>query len=194
MTAQFISLPDVSVASHPIGGDIDPPETLSTAVYVELRQLAANQMRREPEGQTLQPTALVHEAWLRLGGQFGGAWNSRGHFLSAAAEAMRRILVERARHRRRIRHGGDWKRLDWESLDVVNLAESTPDDALLPINEALEKFAILFPEQCQLIQLRFFAGLSIADAAMAMNISPTTAKRHWAFSRAWLLAELKAVP
>jgi RNA polymerase sigma factor (TIGR02999 family) len=170
-------------------GDPKAAEELLPLVYEELRHLAAAKMAKEAPGQTLQPTALVHEAWLRLVGSGPQDWNSRGHFFGAAAEAMRRILIERARKRGRGRHGGGLVRLDGRQLDV---AITTDDDLLLRVDEALEKLALEAPDKAQLVKLRFFAGLSIAEAAAAMGIAPATAKRHWAFARAWLFTELQA--
>jgi len=156
-------------------------------VYEELRRLAACKLAGEAEGQTLQPTALVHEAWLRLGGA-SQRWNHRGHFFGAAAEAMRRILIDRARKRKRERHGHGLQRLN---LDDVDVAATADDETLLRVNEALDKFAAESPEKAELVKLRFFAGVSIREAAQALGISEATAKRHWAYARAWLLSELK---
>jgi RNA polymerase sigma factor (TIGR02999 family) len=168
-------------------GDAAPADELLPAVYEELRRLAAHKMAHEREGQTLQPTALVHEAWLKLSGS-SQQWNSRGHFFSAAAEAMRRILIDRARKRNRERHGHGLQRLN---LDDVNVAATADDHTLLCVNEALEKFATEAPEKAELVKLRYFAGLSIPEAAQALGISDATAKRHWTYARAWLGAELK---
>jgi RNA polymerase sigma factor (TIGR02999 family) len=170
-------------------GEARAAEELLPLVYEELRHLAAAKMAKEAPGQTLQPTALVHEAWLRLAGSGPQHWNSRGHFFGAAAEAMRRILIERARKRGRVRHGGGLVRLDGRQLDV---AITTDDDLLLRVDEALEELALEAPDKAQLVKLRFFAGLSIAEAAEALGIAPATAKRHWAFARAWLFTELQA--
>ncbi len=155
-------------------------------VYEELRRLAAHKMASEAPGQTLQPTALVHEAWLKIAGS-DQKWNHRGHFFAAAAEAMRRILIDRARKRMRERHGGQFERVN---LDSVDLAASTDDETLLCLNEALEKLAVEAPDKAELIKLRYFAGLSIADAARSLGISDATAKRHWAYARAWLYCEM----
>lgn len=157
-------------------------------VYEELRKLAAARLAHEPEGQTLQPTALVHEAWLKLAGS-QQQWNSRGHFFGAAAEAMRRILIDRARKRNRERHGAGLERVN---LDSVDLAVGTDDETLLRLDEALERFASEAPDKAALVKLRYFAGLTLADAAAAQGISLATAKRHWAYARAWLLCELTA--
>jgi RNA polymerase sigma factor (TIGR02999 family) len=170
-------------------GDEQAAERLLPLVYEELRHLAAAKLAREAPGQTLQPTALVHEAWLRLVGSGNQHWNGRGHFFGAAAEAMRRILIERARRRHRRRHGHGLVRLDLSDLDVAVTAD---DDVLLRVDEALEKLEAEAPERARLVKLRFFAGLSVLEAASTMGVAPVTAKRHWAFARAWLLAELRA--
>ena len=169
-------------------GDPAAAEELLPQVYEELRKLASSRLAGEGAGQTLQPTALVHEAWLKLVKAGPQQWNSRGHFFCAAAEAMRRILIDRARRRKRARHGQGLARVD---LDQVDVAVTTDDDTLLQVNEALERLAAAYPDKAQLIQLRFFAGLSIEDAARSLGISPATAKRHWSFARAWLYAELR---
>lgn len=169
-------------------GDERAAEKLLPLVYDELRHLAAAKMAREAPGQTLQPTALVHEAWLQLVGSGHEHWNGRGHFFGAAAEAMRRILIDRARKRHRKRHGHGLVRLDLDQLDV---AITTDDDLLLRVNEALEKLAAEAPDRAQLVKLRFFTGLSVTEAADVLGIAPATAKRYWAFARAWLLAELQ---
>src|SRR5215831_18756431 len=170
------------------GGDPNAAHELLPLVYEELRKLAAHRMACEAPGQTLQPTALVHEAWLRLVGSAEQTWNSRGHFFAAAAEAMRRILVENARRKGRRKHGGELQRLDFSELDV---ASAERDDAVLAVNEALDKLAGHDPVGAELIKLRFFAGLSNADAAKALGLAERTAKRTWAYARAWLYEELK---
>ena len=162
-------------------------QELLPLVYTELRRLAAQKMAHEAHGQTLQPTALVHEAWLKLAGS-GQRWNHRGHFFAAAAEAMRRILIDRARKRKRERHGHGLQRLNFDEVDV---AITTDDEVLLCVNEALEKLAQEAPAKAELVKLRYFAGLSINEAASALGISEATAKRHWRYARAWLCAELK---
>jgi RNA polymerase sigma factor (TIGR02999 family) len=169
-------------------GDERAAERLLPLVYDELRHLAAARLAQEAPGQTLQPTALVHEAWLRLVGSGNEHWNSRGHFFGAAAEAMRRILIDRARKRHRQRHGHGLIRVDLAQLDV---AITTDDDLLLRVNEALERLEAEAPDRARLVKLRFFTGLSVTEAAEAMDVAPATAKRHWAFARAWLLAELQ---
>src|SRR6266478_6100153 len=169
-------------------GDPKATDELLPLVYEELRKLAAHKMANEMPGQTLQPTALVHEAYLRLIGSGQEHWSGRGHFFAAAAEAMRRILVENARRKQRVKHGGEMQRLDLTSLDVAII---THDEHLLAVNEALDKLAARDPLGAQLIKLRFFAGLSNVDAARLLEIPERTAKRTWAYARAWLYEELK---
>jgi len=156
-------------------------------VYEELRKLAAHRMAHEPPGHTLQPTALVHEAYLRLVRSGEGQWDNRGHFFSAAAEAMRRILVENARRKQRLKHGGELRRVN---LTTLELAVTADDDSLLALDEALRKLADQDALGAKLIELRFFAGLSNIDAARLLGISERTAKRAWAYARAWLFEEL----
>src|SRR5262245_43300884 len=169
-------------------GDAHAAEQLLPLVYDELRKLAAERMAQEKPAQTLQATALVHEAYLRLvDGNKARHWDSRGHFFAAAAEAMRRILVESARKKKRQRHGGGRRRVDLQ--EAVSLADS-PDDDLLALDEALTRLAAREPAKAELVKLRYFAGLSIDEAADLMHISRSTAKRYWAFARAWLLAEI----
>jgi RNA polymerase sigma factor (TIGR02999 family) len=169
-------------------GDPHAAEQLLPLVYDELRRLAAEKLANEPPGQTLQATALIHEAYLRLVDvDQPQLWNGRGHFFAAAAESMRRILVESARKKKRLRHGGGRRRVDLQ--EAVSLADSPPDD-LLALDEALTRLAAREPAKAELVTLRYFAGLSIDEAADLMHISRTTAKRYWAFARAWLLAEI----
>ena len=162
------------------------------AVYVELRAIASAKMAGERANVTLQPTALVHEAWLRLGGDAQPAWQNRAHFFAAAAEAMRRILIDRARRRHRVRHGGGQRPIDLDG--VPQLAAENPDNdgRLLAVDEALERFAALEPQRAQLVKLRFFVGLTLDEASQVLGISESTAKRWWAFARAWLYRELDA--
>jgi RNA polymerase sigma factor (TIGR02999 family) len=158
-------------------------------VYDELRRLAAHKLANEAPGQTLQTTALVHEAWLRLAGKDADSqWQNRTHFLAAAAEAMRHILIDKARRKQRVRHGGGLTRLNLDQLDV---ATATDDETLLLVDEALTKFAAEDPVKADLVKLRYFVGLSIPEAAAAMGMSESTAKRAWAYARAWLYDELK---
>jgi RNA polymerase sigma factor (TIGR02999 family) len=170
-------------------GDPHAAAQLLPLVYEELRRLAADKLARETPGQTLQPTALVHEAYLRLvGAEQGQHWNSRGHFFAAAAEAMRRILVENARRKQRVRHGGGRKRL---ALDEACSVAQPPDDDLLDLDEALTRLATQDPVRAELVKLRFFAGMSMPEAAATLGISLATAERYWAFARVWLYAELQ---
>jgi RNA polymerase sigma factor (TIGR02999 family) len=168
-------------------GDPRAAEQLLPLVYDELRKLAAQKLAQEKPGQTLQATALVHEAYLRLVDvPTAPHWHGRGHFFAAAAEAMRRILIDNARRKRRPKHGGDRRRVDLD--DAPDLAD--PHDALLALDEALGKLAEQEPAKAELVKLRYFAGLSLEEAAACLRISPATAKRHWAVARAWLFAAL----
>jgi RNA polymerase sigma factor (TIGR02999 family) len=172
-------------------GDPRAQDRLLELVYGELRRLAAAKLSREYAAQTLQPTALVHEAWLRLGGDAQPAWENRAHFFGAAAEAMRRILIDRARKRQAVRHGGGLQRVD---LDGTGMEVAGPggDDELLAVSEALERLAAEHPRKAQLVKLRYFAGLTIEQAAATLGVSAPTAKRDWAFARAWLYQAIKA--
>ncbi len=171
-------------------GDAKASEALLPLVYDELRRMAAAKMARERPGQTLQATALVHEAWLKVSAGSGQKWQNRRHFFGAAAEAMRRILIDRARKRNRTRHGAGLERVDLQSIEI---AETATDAQLLAINEVVERFAEESPERAELVKLRYFVGLSIPDAAEALGISESTAKRQWTYARAWLFRELKAM-
>jgi len=164
-------------------GDPSAPEELLPLVYDELRKLAAARMASEPAGQTLQPTALVHEAYLRLVGGEERAWDSRGHFFAAAAEAMRRIVVETARRKKRAKHGGGRERVE---VELADLPTRLPPDDLLALDEALGQLEQLDPVKARLVTLRYFAGMTIEQAAAALNISRVTAHRYWTFARAWL--------
>jgi RNA polymerase sigma factor (TIGR02999 family) len=168
-------------------GDPRAAERLLPLVYEELRKLAAAKMAREVAGQTLQPTALVHEAWLRLSGDQDRAWESRAHFFGAAAEAMRRILIDNARRRNALRHGGGQARLDIQEIEI---AAPAPDDQLLAIDEALARFSVLDSRKAELVKLRYFIGMTIEEAARALSISEATAKRWWEYARAWLYTEV----
>jgi RNA polymerase sigma factor (TIGR02999 family) len=165
-------------------GDPRAAHELLPLVYEELRKLAAQKMAQEAPGQTLQATALVHEAWLRLGGDDQPAWDNRGHFFAAAAEAMRRIVIDNARRKRRARHGGDWERVDLAGIQVP--APAPDEEELLAVHEALDELAALDSRKAELVKLRFFVGLSFAEAAQVLGVSEVTAKRDWAFARAWL--------
>lgn len=170
-------------------GDLQASAQLLPLVYQELRRLAAAKLAHEKPGQTLQATALVHEAWLRLvGTDHAQVWNNRGHFFGAAAESMRRILVDRARQKACTRHGGERQRVD---LRHVRLATADPDETVLAIDEALEKLAREAPEKAEVVKLRYFAGMTHAEIAQAHGVSLTTVERHWAFARSWLYREIK---
>lgn len=169
-------------------GNAQAAQELLPLVYDALRRLAAYKMAHETPGQTLQPTALVHEAWLRLGGQENQAWNGRPHFFGAAAEAMRRILIDNARRKRALRHGGGRQRMDIQELEIVAAVQ---DEDLLEVNEALERFAAQDKQKAELVKLRYFTGLTIDEAAEILGISAPTANRWWAYARAWLHKEIE---
>jgi RNA polymerase sigma factor (TIGR02999 family) len=169
-------------------GDPHAAAQLLPLVYDELRKLAAQKMSQEAPGQTLQATALVHEAYLRLVGDNQGAWDSRGHFFAAAAEAMRRILVEQTRRKRRVRHGGGKQRID---LDEACAFVQPPSEDLLALDEALSRLASLNPVRAEVIKLRFFAGLTMPEVAQVLGLSLPTVERYWTAARAWLYAELR---
>jgi RNA polymerase sigma factor (TIGR02999 family) len=170
-------------------GDAHAAEQLLPLVYDELRKLAAQKLLQEKPGQTLQATALVHEAYLRLVDTAKAQqWDSRGHFFAAAAEAMRRILIDRARAKRSEKRGGDRKQID---IDAIDLATNAAPDQLLAVDDALAKLARQDPAAARLVELRYFAGLTIEDAGKTLGISTATAYRHWNYARAWLHAELR---
>ena len=172
-------------------GDLHAAEQLLPLVYEELRKLAAQRMAQERPGQTLQATALVHEAYLKLLGtaDVRPQWNSRGHFFAAAAEAMRRILIDSARRKSRVKHGGDQQRVD---LDQSCSVAGAVSDDLLALDEALAKLAAEEPVKAELVKLRYFAGLTLEQAAEALQISAATANRHWIYARAWLYQAIAA--
>ena len=170
-------------------GDPTAADQLLPLVYEELRRLAAHKMANEAASQTLQPTALVHEAWLRLVGDENQKWDGRAHFFGAAAEAMRRILIDRARRKRAARHGGGQQRVD---ILEVDLASPTGDDQLLAVNEALDKLAGQDKVEAELVKLRYFVGLTNEEAADVLGISPRTAKYYWTHARAWLFREIRS--
>ena len=177
------------------GGDRDDPwtaEQLLPLVYHELRNLAASALAREKPGQTIQATALVHEAYVRLAGKSETAveWGSRNHFLAAAAEAMRRILIENARRKNAEKRGGSLRRIDLQEVATLEEARGTPLDDLLALDDALQRFATEEPIKAELVKLRYFAGLSIEEAAAVLGISRATAVRYWDYSRSWLYCEL----
>ena len=170
-------------------GDAHAAAELLPLVYNELRELAAARLAAEAPGQTLQATALVHEAYLRLvGGEPQRDWDGRGHFFAAAAEAMRRILINRARDRGRVKRGGGWRRLH---LDDLNLSVAEPPDEFLILNDALDKLAQEDPACAELVKLRFFAGLTLDEAAETLGVARRTADRSWAFARSWLYVALR---
>jgi RNA polymerase sigma factor (TIGR02999 family) len=170
-------------------GDPKAADELLPLVYGELRKLAASKMAHESPNQTLQPTALVHEAWLRLVGDANPKFDGRAHFFAAAAEAMRRILIDKARRKRALRHGGGQHRIDLEEADVASPAD---DDQLLAINDALDKLAVQNRLEAELVKLRYFVGMSLEEVAEVLGISARTADNYWAHARAWLFRELKA--
>jgi len=168
-------------------GDSRATDELLPVVYQELRRMARVQLGHEKPGQTLQPTALVHEAYLRLVGNGDVAWNNRGHFFGAASQAMRRILVERARHRSRDKRGGGARRVDLSDHDMV----TEPDvDVMLALDEVLERLTVYDKQKSQIVMLRFFAGLTVEQTAEALNLSVWTVKSEWAYARAWMHREM----
>ena len=169
-------------------GDGKAAEELLPLVYEELRRLAAHKMANAAAGQTLQPTALVHEAWIRLVGKENSKFENRAHFFAAAAEAMRRILVENGRRKRAARHGGGQAKLDIAEIEIAAPAQ---DDELLAVNDALDKLTVRDKQKAELVKLRYFVGLTTEEAAQVLGISVPTADRWWNFSRAWLYAEIE---
>jgi RNA polymerase sigma factor (TIGR02999 family) len=171
------------------GGDPQAASQLLPLVYDELRKLAAQRLAQEQPGQTLQATALVHEAYLRLvEGEHPQQWNGRGHFFAAAAEAMRRILVENARRKQRVKHGGDAAHVELDESSLV--AAEVPED-LIALDEALEQLAVVDPRAAQLVNLRYFGGMTIPDAATVIGVSPRTADSLWAYARTWLFQKVE---
>ena len=186
----------VSGITHILGrleqGDAKAAEELLPLVYDELRRLAASKMANEAPGHTLQPTALVHEAWLRLGGSEAPSFQNRAHYFGAAAEAMRRILIERARRRLAAKRGGGAAPVELDKIEIPSpIAE---DDQLLAVNEALEKLAVFDPRKAELVKLRYFVGMNFDEVATALGIAVPTAKQWWAYARAWLTVEIRASP
>jgi RNA polymerase sigma factor (TIGR02999 family) len=169
-------------------GDPKAAGELLPLVYEELRKLAASKMAHEAPGHTLQPTALVHDAWLRLVNAENQTWQNRAHFFGAAAEAMRRILIERARRKHALRHGGGQQRVD---IEAVDLAATGEDDQVLAVSEALDKLAEHDKTKAELVKLRYFIGMTIEEAAQVLGISEPTAKRYWTYARAWLFREIQ---
>jgi RNA polymerase sigma factor (TIGR02999 family) len=176
------------VLNAAVQGDPCAAAELLPLVYDELRRLAAHRLAGERHEHTLQPTALVHEAWLRIAGTHDRSWQGRQHFFAAAAEAMRRILVENARRKRRLKHGGDWERVP---LDAIDLPAPMPDDSMLALDDALTRLTEFHPAAAEVVKLCFFVGLTHDQAAEALGVSLATVERLWAFARAWLLAQMK---
>jgi RNA polymerase sigma factor (TIGR02999 family) len=169
--------------------DVRASEELLPLVYKELRRHAAVRMAREVPGQTLQPTALVHEAWLRMAGDGDRRWQNRAHFFGAAAEAMRRILIERARHKARLKRGENPQRMDIEKVD---LAATTPDEKAILIDEAIQRLQVLDPEKARVVILKFFEGLTNKEVAECMEVTERTVERYWAYAKVWLLQSIRA--
>lgn len=180
---------DITQLLNSVGQDhADLQDELLTHIHQDLRKVAANMMAREAPGHTLQATALVHEAWMRIVGIDGSVWQNRAHFFAAAGEAMRRILIEQARRRQASRRGGGQEVLE---LDGLEIASAVTDDEALDVNDALDKLAAEHPRKAELVKLRYFAGFSLAQAADALAISEPTAKRDWSYARAWLGDEIR---
>jgi RNA polymerase sigma factor (TIGR02999 family) len=189
--AMLKAMPDVTrILSAVEAGDAKAAEELLPLVYAELRRLATHRLAHEQPGQTLQATALVHEAYLRLvGGELAEPWSGRGHFFAAAAEAMRRILVENARRKKRVRHGGGLRRVELLDADLADAPAY--DDQVLLLDEALKRLSAVRPQAADLVQLRFFSGLTEDEAAPILGLSPRSARRLWAFARAWMRRDIE---
>jgi len=174
-------------------GEPQAAEDLLPLVYEELRRLAAARMAHEAPGQTLQPTALVHEAWIRLLGpdQEPKSWKGRSHFFGAAAEAMRRILVDKARRKQRLKHGAGRQPLDLDSLPEIAVQSGDDDSNLLLVDEALERLAARDPQKAEVVKLRYFAGLNHVEVAQVLGLSEKTVQRYWQFAKAWLCADIE---
>jgi len=183
------SMGDATLLLEAVGqGNPKAADALLELLYHELRKLAASKMAKESPNQTLQPTALVHEAWLRLIGSDNRKFENRAHFFSAAAEAMRRILIDRARRKRTVRHGGQLERVDVDELDWV--VQQT-DEQLLAVHEVLDKFSKEHPPQAEVVKLRYFAGMTNEEVAQVLGVSVATVKNYWTFARAWLFHEIR---
>jgi RNA polymerase sigma factor (TIGR02999 family) len=186
---RFAHMSDVTrILQQAEQGDPQAANQLLPLVYDELRKLAVHRMAHESPGHTLQPTALVHEAWIRLTGDENQKWEGRSHFFAAAAEAMRRILIEKARRKRAARHGGGQQRVDFLEADAVSEKD---DDVLLAVNDALDKLAAVDSVKAELVKLRYFVGMTNLEAARALGVSEPTAKRYWTYARAWLYEEIE---
>jgi RNA polymerase sigma factor (TIGR02999 family) len=189
VSAKSCPLSDVTRILESIDqGDPKAADELLPLVYGELRKLAAAKMAKEGPNQTLQPTALVHEAWLRLVGKDNPRFANRSHFFSAAAEAIRRILIEKARRKRALRHGGDQRVVE---LDELQIAAPCEDEEILDVNEALDKLVLLNKAEADLVKLRYFVGMTLEEAAVALGISARTADNYWAHAKAWLFKEIE---
>ncbi len=192
LRAYYSAMSDVTRILHSIQeGKTAASDELLPLVYEELRRLAAQRMAREVPGHTLQPTALVHEAWLRLVGEANPSWDGRGHFFAAAAEAMRRILIEHARRKNAVKRGGECERIPFENIEA---AITTGGEEFLRLNEALERLEREDPAAAQVVKLRFFAGMTNEEAGQVLGVTDRTAKRYWTFARAWLFQELRHKP
>lgn len=184
---------DVTLVLQAVGrGEKEAAENLLPLVYHELRRLAAARMAREAGGQTLQPTALVHEAWLRVVEAGARTWENRAHFFGAASEAMRRILIEQARRKARLKHGGGQQRVNLEAIE--SLADTTPDEKLLLIDEALKRLETEFPERARVVICKYFGGLTHKEVAESLGISERSVDRHWMCAKNWLFRKLSAEP
>ena len=191
-TSAPVSDGDITLLLQQVGhGEKLAPAQLLAAVYDELRRLAAAKMAHESAGQTLQPTALVHEVWLRLGGDQQPNWANRAHFFAAAAESMRRILIENARRKRAVRHGGEFAKVSANETGFDLAAPVESDEELLLINEAIDGLTAHDARKAELVKQKYFAGLTLEEAADVLGISHRTAKRDWAYARAWLFNEVK---
>ena len=187
--SEFARMSEVTQRLDAVARGENPSRDLLPLVYEELRKLAAARMARESAGHTLQPTALVHEAWLRLSGSSGDVWKNRVYFFAAAAEAMRRILVEHARRKSRLKHGGGQERLDIEGLE---LAEAPVDDRILLINEALSELEKEDPERARVVVLKYFGGMTNKELAETLGIGERTVNRHWLCAKQWLFHKIRA--
>jgi RNA polymerase sigma factor (TIGR02999 family) len=189
MQSLYANMSDATVLLAAVGkGDSNAADQLLDLVYDELRRLAAYKMAQEAPGQTLQPTALVHEAWLKLIGAGDRKFENRAHFFAVAAEAMRRILIDRARRRQTQRHGGQYERVE---LQEAGLAAPAEDEQLLAMDEALEKLSLEHPVQAQVVKLRYFGGMTNEETAQALDLSVSTVKNYWTFARAWLFDAIR---
>jgi RNA polymerase sigma factor (TIGR02999 family) len=181
---------DITLILRALGnGGNQASEELFPLIYDELRHLAASHMAQERPGQTLQATAVVHEAWLRLVSDGDRTWQNRAHFFGAAAEAMRRILIENARRKSAVKRGGGWARIDIQGLD---LADVSPDDKILLLDEALEKFQAEDPEKARIVVMKFFGGMTNREVAEHLGVTERTIERRWAFARAWIFQKIRS--